>query len=91
MTSKEAANSEDSHQQNLFFLKRNLKLYYRKLQLLFKKPKRIKPPGLNSIKQVDLFTKWRPIVPFEYKNITCPEPSEEVKLAAKRIRTKKKA
>ena len=88
MTSKEAANSEDTHQQNLFYLQRNLKLCYRKLRLLFKNPKYIKPPGLSAIKQVDLFIKWRPIVPFQYKDITCPEPSDEVKLAAKSIKNK---
>ena len=71
MTTKEAANSDVQNQQNLFFQKRNMTLVHRKLSLLHGKPRLIKGPGLNPIKQVDLFTKWRAIVPFEFKDEIC--------------------
>ena len=35
-------------------------------------------PGLAEIKQVELFTKWRPFVPEEFKNEICPEPPKAV-------------
>ena len=50
---------------------------------MYHKPKQISGPGLPPIKHVDIFTKWRQIVHFEYKDITCPEPSQEIKNKAK--------
>ena len=35
-------------------------------------------PGIPSIKQVELYKKWRKVVSDEYKDITCPRPPEEV-------------
>jgi len=35
-------------------------------------------PGLAEIKQVELFTKWKPFVPEEFKDIICPEPPKAV-------------
>ena len=40
--------------------------------------KQLKPPGLKPIKQVELYTKWRPLLPKEVQDMTCPRPSEEV-------------
>ena len=43
-------------------------------------PKKLykKCPGLSEEKQVDLFTKYRPIVDEEFRNELCPEPPKEV-------------
>lgn len=39
---------------------------------------KLNPPGLKPIKQVELFTKWRQFVIEEYKDVTCPRPSDEI-------------
>ena len=41
--------------------------------------KTILSPGIPEIKQMELFVKWRQVVPKEYWKYTCPEPSEGVK------------
>lgn len=50
--------------------------------------------GLAEIKQVELFTKWRPFNPEEFKNEICPEPPkavlDKVKLEKKNKATAKK-
>ena len=38
----------------------------------------LKEPGIRPIKQVELFQKWRPLLPKEKRDITCPKPSEDV-------------
>ena len=62
----------------------------RRLSLLYDTPEVISDPGLHAIKHVDLFTKWRQVVPFEFKDITCPEPSQAIKEKAKNDRKKSK-
>ena len=47
--------------------------------------KKLPPIGLKPIKQLDLYTKWRKIVPQEYKDITSPLPPEDI---IKQFRTK---
>ena len=41
-------------------------------------PDPLKAPGLNKLKQVDLFKKWRPLIPPEFQDVTCPKPPEDV-------------
>jgi len=36
------------------------------------------PTGLKPIKQVELYSKWRPLLPEEFRDTMCPKPSEEV-------------
>ena len=36
------------------------------------------PAGLKPIKQVELYSKWRPLLPEEFRDIMCPRPSDEV-------------
>ena len=36
------------------------------------------PTGLKPIKQVELYKKWRPLLPEEFRDSTCPRPSDEV-------------
>ena len=48
-------------------------------------------PGLKEIKQVELFKKYRPLVPKEYWDECCPEPVKDVLEREKeRKRTKDK-
>ena len=35
-------------------------------------------PPLRPIKQVELYSKWRPLIPERYQDETCPKPSDEV-------------
>ena len=32
---------------------------------------------MNKMKQVDLYKKWRPLLPAEFQDITCPKPAEK--------------
>ena len=33
---------------------------------------------MSQQREVELFTKFRPLVPIEFRDIICPEPSKEV-------------
>ena len=35
-------------------------------------------PGLKPIKQIEMYKKWRDIVPIEYWEEICPKPSDEL-------------
>ena len=35
-------------------------------------------PELRDIKAVELYTKWRPIIPSWARDLTCPKPSDDV-------------
>ena len=45
---------------------------------LLSEPRVLKPPGLREIKQVELYTKYRPLVPRIYQDELCPRPSDKV-------------
>ena len=45
-------------------------------------------PGLREIKQVELWSKYRPLIPKEYRDECCPRPCKEV---IEREKNKKKA
>ena len=89
MVTQEYNNSEGYYTQQLVKKPQNMTHAIRRLSLLYDRPETISDPGLPAIKHVDLFTKWRQIVPFEFKDITCPEPSQEIKEKAKNDRNKK--
>ena len=42
------------------------------------KPSCITPPGLKPIKQVELYKKWGPVVPEEFRDEICPKPSDRI-------------
>jgi hypothetical protein len=50
----------------------------------------LKPPGLRPIKQVDLYEKFRPYVPRQYWDKTCPKPSDEVLESVRKERADKR-
>jgi hypothetical protein len=49
----------------------------------------LKTPGLRPIKQVELYKKFRPFVPLEFWEDTCPRPSDEVLAQVKDESSKK--
>ena len=61
-----------------------------KLKEMEDKLEELIPTPLKPIKQVELYKKWRPLIPLEFREITCPKPSDEVIEAHKR-RTREKA
>ena len=40
---------------------------------------KLEPPGIRPMKQMEMYQKWRKIVPDMYWADTCPEPTEEIK------------
>ena len=63
----------------------------RKRILRYSKPKNITPPGLKAIKQVELYKKWGPVVPEEYRDEICPKPSDYILELVKKGRSQKNA
>ena len=50
----------------------------RSLLLLTDAPDPLVPPGIQEIKKVELFKKWRPFVPMQHQDSICPHPGQEV-------------
>ena len=50
----------------------------RLLQNALSNLKKIIKPGVKPIKQIELATKWRPLVPEEYQDDVCPIPPPDV-------------
>jgi hypothetical protein len=46
-------------------------------------------PGIKPIKQVELYKKWRPFVPHQFREEICPRPSDEVIASVKNDRNNK--
>lgn len=46
-------------------------------------------PGVPDIKKVELYKKYRPLIPEQYRDITCPHPGEDVLSKIKTERNKK--
>ena len=49
----------------------------------------IKPPGIPPIKQVELFSKYRSLIPLHFREITCPDPGDDIKSKIKSERNAK--
>ena len=47
------------------------------------------PPGIPAIKQVELFSKYRSLLPVQFHDITCPDPGADVKDKIKQERNTK--
>lgn len=48
-----------------------------------------KAPGIADIKQVELYTKWRKLIPDQYQDIICPKPDDNVIIKVKRDKAKR--
>ena len=53
------------------------------------KTSRITPPELKSKKQVELYKKWGPVVPEEFRDEICPKPSDRIITQVKNERAQK--
>ena len=51
-------------------------------------PDTIPEPGIKEIKRVELYSKYRPLIPEEFQDETCPYPGKDV---MDRIKAKKNA
>ena len=60
-----------------------------KQNLKTKFPKVCENGGLPEIKQVELYTKWRHLLPNEYQDIMCPKPDDNILLRVKKQRSEK--
>eukprot|EP00536_Pseudo-nitzschia_multiseries_P019496 jgi/Psemu1/61028/gm1.61028_g len=49
----------------------------------------VAPTGIKEIKQIELYTKWRKLVPAEFVDIICPYPGDEVMRKFKEERNRK--
>ena len=49
----------------------------------------IRPPGIPPIKQMELFTKYRQLIPEQFRAETCPDPGEQIKQKIKSERNAK--
>ena len=52
-------------------------------------PEILPRPGLRGIKQMELFTNYRKLVPEEFRDELCPKPSDEVMMKHKKDRKDK--
>ena len=46
-------------------------------------------PEISEIKQVELFSKWRKLIPDRYQNEICPKPNEDIIVRVKQTKAKK--
>ena len=53
-------------------------------------PELIGPPGLNPYKKVSMFEQWAKIIPEEFRDITCPKPTNRKKESRDEIKKEKK-
>ena len=53
------------------------------------KMKNEKMPGLRNIKHVDLYHKWGPLIPEEFRDDICPKPSDKIIKSVKDERKEK--
>jgi hypothetical protein len=67
----------DSAERATFIMEKSMSREKRS-NLLSQLPKSMIAPGLREIKQVELYTKYRPLVPEQYWDELCPKPSDEV-------------
>jgi hypothetical protein len=57
--------------------------------ILLAEPLALTPPKIKAIKQVELFTRYRELLPLEWYDITCPDPGKEIILGIKGQRNQK--
>ena len=52
-------------------------------------PDNIPAPGIPDIKKVELYSKYRPLIPQTFQDTTCPHPGEDILDRIKSQRNKK--
>ena len=86
----ELKDSTDSPVRTQNLKKGNVDITERKKQILddLKKILPMKKPGIKPIKQIELGTKWRALVPEEYRDDVCPVPPNDIVEKYKREKKK---
>ena len=78
LMTKVADCSTVAQSQELTKLPRGCTIEDRKQLVLDAAPSNLRKPGLSVLKQVHMYTKWRPLLPIELQDITCPKPTDDV-------------
>ena len=78
LMTKVADCSTTAQAQELTKLPRGCTVEERKQLILDATPHNLPKPGLSVLKQVHMYTKWRPLLPVEMQDITCPKPTDDV-------------
>ena len=89
----EIIKDKDVKEQNLIKLSKNAtgeKKTERARIINGKNLKNEKRPGLRNIKQVDLYEKWGPLVPAQFRDEICPKPSDKIIKSVKKERKEKR-
>ena len=89
----EVIKGEDVKEQNLIKLSKNTtggQKSGRARIINGKKLKKEKRPGLREIKQVDLYEKWGPLVPAQFRGEICPKPSNKIIKSVQEERKRKR-
>eukprot|EP00536_Pseudo-nitzschia_multiseries_P015627 jgi/Psemu1/43265/gm1.43265_g len=82
-----AVSAQDLKKQVTVVLDRNLGLRDAVRDFVLLDP--VAPTGIKEIKQIELFTKWRKLVPAEFADIISPYPGDEVMRKFKEERNRK--
>ena len=83
MITKVASNYTVSQTQQLTKLPKGASVDDRKAIITDPNPSNLTKPGLSFMKQVHLYSKWRPLLLIELQDITCPKLSEDVVMKCK--------
>ena len=78
MITKVVENSTISQMQQLLKIIKGATIDDRNGIVIDPNPLNLTKPGLSFMKQVHLYTKWRPLLPIELQDIICPKRSEDV-------------
>ena len=78
LITKVADSSTTAQSQELSKVPKGGTIEERKQLISDPEPPNLVKPGLSFMKQVHLYTKWRPLLPIELQDITCPKPPEDV-------------
>ena len=78
LTSKVAYNSYTSTTQKMIKINKGWMAVDRQIHLFYISQTILAETGLLDQKQIYLFTQWRPLLPVDCQDITCPRPSDDV-------------
>ena len=88
---RESDNFSEEHKQNISYTNQCFQYpQERDKEIDIENPILLDSTGLRYLKQVHLYTKWRCIVPYEYRDELCPKPRDEVISNVKQKRQSKK-
>ena len=91
LTSKVAYKAATTTTQKMMKIKKGWSIIDRQYYLFNISPTPLVEPGLSEQKQIHLYCKWRPLLPIEAQDITCPKPTEDVIQRCKNIVKEKKS